>query len=223
MKRLAMAQQPPSPTTRATGDEDRVSLAPPASVAQSILDAAVDHLERAGVAGFRTEQVIRDAHASHGSLRYHFTNREGLIRAAEYERYLRLGMGERPELLEMMDQVATNDEFCLYIAAQLTRIATDPETIKMRHSRVAVHANALDRPQLLTSINWLQDGYFTTQTEVLERAQARGIINPDLDVYDYAAFFHGLALGRTFTEGTVDPDRWLAVAILAATAPLRLP
>ena len=132
-------------------------------------------------------------------------------------------MGERTELLEMMDQVATNDEFCGFIAAQLTRIATDPETIKMRHARVAVHANALDRPQLMASINWLQDGYFTTQTEVLERAQARGIINPDLDVYDYAAFLHGLALGRTFTEGTVEPDQWLAVAIPAATAPLRLP
>ncbi len=218
-----MDTKPPSPTTRAAVEEGRVPPAPPASVAQSILDAAIVHLEKFGVAGFRTERVVKDAHASHGSLRYHFTNREGLIRAAEYERYLRLGMGERTELLEMMDQVATNDEFCLYIAAQLTRIATDPETIKMRQARVAVHANALDRPQLMASINWLQDGYFTTQTEVLERAQARGIINPDLDVYDYAAFFHGLALGRTFTEGTVEPDEWLAVAIPAATAPLRLP
>ncbi len=208
--------------TSASDEEDQVSPAPPASVAQSILDAAIDHLEKFGVAGFRTEQVIKDANASHGSLRYHFTNREGLIRAAEYERYLRLGMSERTELLEVMDRVASNDEFCEFLVAQLTRIATEPETIKMRHSRVSVYANALDRPQLLASINWLQDGYFTTMTEVLERAQARGIINPNLDAYDYAAFFHGLALGRTFTEGTVNPDHWLAVAIPAALAPLRL-
>ncbi|CAB4896827.1 unannotated protein [freshwater metagenome] len=218
-----MVTKPPDPDVDLV-EGCQTASEPPPSVAQAILHSAVRHLDAHGVAGFRIERVLRDANASQGSLRYYFTNREGLIRAAEFERYLRLGMAERAELLELMDHVATNDEFCGFVAVQLTRIATDPAAIAMRRSRVSVYANALDRPELQAAINWLQDGYLALQTEFIERAQARGMINPDLNVYDYAAFFHGLALSRTFIEGTVDdPARWLAIAIPAATAPLRLP
>ena len=109
------------------------------------------------------------------------------------------------------------------MADQLTRIATDPTSQAARMARVRSAANSLDRPDLVDQFEARQHALLDVLAQVFERAKARGIINPDLDVYDYAAFFHGLALGRTFTEGTVDPDRWLAVAILAATAPLRLP
>ena len=124
----------------------------------------------------------------------------------------------------MVDQIATNEEFCEFIALQLTRIATDPDVAMTRKSRISVYANALERPELLASIMWLQDGYLTAQADVLKRAQDRGILNPELDPYDYAAFFHGLALGRTFNEFNVEePERWLAIAIPAALAPLRIP
>jgi hypothetical protein len=59
---------------------------------------------------------------------------------------------------------------------------------------------------------------------MFDDAQARGLIDPRLDTRAYAAWFHGMTLGRTVTEaGSVDSEAWLAVAIPAALAPLRPP
>ena len=218
----------PSPRDKAQNESPAagrpVSTATTVPTVQAILDAAIKNLDENGVAGFRISKVLEEAHASQGSLRHHFSDREGLIRAAEFERFFRLAISEPAEQLRIVDQIATNDEFCDFIALQLTRLATDPDTAITRKSRISVYANALERPELLASIMWLQDGYLTAQADVLKRGQERGIINPELNPYDYAAFFHGLALGRTFSEFNMDePERWLAIAIPAAIAPLRIP
>jgi AcrR family transcriptional regulator len=219
-----------TPSPRDTAQDESLNAGRPEPTAttvptvQAILDAAIKNLDEHGVAGFRISKVLEEAHASQGSLRHHFSDREGLIRAAEFERFFRLAISEPDEQLRIVDQIATNDEFCDFIALQLTRLATDPDIVRIRKSRISVYANALERAELLTSIMWLQDGYLAAQADVLKRAQERGIINPELDPYDYVAFFHGLALGRTFSEFNVDePERWLAIAIPAATAPLRIP
>jgi len=219
-----------TPSSRDTAPHDSPIVRRPVDPAQNIptvqaiLDAAINNLDEHGVAGFRINKVLEEAHASQGSLRHHFSDREGLIRAAEFERFFRLAIDEPAEQLRMVDQIATNEEFCEFIALQLTRIATDPDVAMTRKSRISVYANALERPELSASIMWLQDGYLTAQADALKRAQDRGILNPELDPYDYAAFFHGLALGRTFNEFNVEePERWLAIAIPAALAPLRIP
>ena len=63
---------------------------------------------------------------------------------------------------------------------------------------------------------------FLAIAPIFDRAKAKGIVNPSLDSYSYTAWFHGMTLGRSFTEETVaDADAWLAIAIPAALAPLR--
>jgi AcrR family transcriptional regulator len=216
---------PPGGTSLAARSASRrADPTQPTGTAQAILDAAIVELETSGVAGFRIERVLAEANSSKGSFRHHFGNREGLVQAAEYERYLMLATSEQSEILDLMDALDTNDAFCSFMAAQLVRIATSDAVAKIRQARVTVFANALGRPQLMDSITWLLDIFISTQAEAVGRAQARGIVNSELDVYDYLAFFHGLTLGRTFTEGIVDdPERWLAIAIPAALAPLRMP
>ena len=59
---------------------------------------------------------------------------------------------------------------------------------------------------------------------MFEDARSRGLIDPALDTRAYSAWFHGMTLGRTITEGgSVGNAAWLAVAIPAALAPLYPP
>ncbi len=192
------------------------------STAKAILDAAIDHIEQFGVEGMRIERVLADASSSTGSMRHHFGSRAGLVEAAQYEIYVRTLLAESTAHLDAGHAATTTEEFLDYIGAQLTRIASDPVARERRMTRLRVFANASTRPELMESVAWLQQQLIEVTAGVFRSAQSRGLINTSIDAYDYAAWFHGLTLSRTFTEATMpDADRWLAVAIPAAHALLR--
>ena len=192
------------------------------STAKAILDAAIDHIEQFGVEGMRIERVLADASSSTGSMRHHFGSRAGLVEAAQYEIYVRTLLAESTAHLDAGHAATTTEEFLDYIGAQLTRIASDPVARERRMTRLRVFANASTRPELMESVAWLQQQLIEVTAGVFRSAQSRGLINASIDAYDYAAWFHGLTLSRTFTEATMpDADRWLAVAIPAAHALLR--
>ena len=192
------------------------------STAQSILNSAIDHIERFGVDGMRIEKVLADANSSTGSMRHHFGSRAGLVEAAQYEIYVRTLLAESTVNLEAGLAATTTEEFLDYVSVQLTRIASDPVARERRMSRLRVFANASTRPELMESVAWLQQQLIEVTSGVFRSAQNRGLINASIDAYDFAAWFHGLTLSRTFTEATMpEADRWLAVAIPAAHALLR--
>jgi AcrR family transcriptional regulator len=192
------------------------------STAQSILNAAIDHIDRFGIDGMRIEKVLADAHSSTGSMRHHFGSRAGLVEAAQYEIYVRTLLAESTANLEAGLAATTTEEFLDYVSVQLTRIANDPVARERRMSRLRVFANASTRPELMESVAWLQQQLIEVTSGVFRSAQNRGLINASIDAYDFAAWFHGLTLSRTFTEATMpEADRWLAVAIPAAHALLR--
>jgi len=194
----------------------------PRNTAQSILDAAIDHIEQFGVEGMRIERVLADASSSTGSMRHHFGSRAGLVEAAQYEIYVRTMLAESTANLEAGLAATTTEEFFDYVSVQLTRIASDPVARERRMTRLRVFANASTRPELMESVAWLQQQLIEVTSGVFRSAQNRGLINASIDAYDFAAWFHGLTLSRTFTEATMpEADRWLAVAIPAAHALLR--
>jgi AcrR family transcriptional regulator len=190
----------------------------------AILEAAVTLLSERGPDGFTIDEVLILSDASASSLYHHFGNREGLLRAAERERYRSAYRGEDRRNLERGEGAQTSEEFFDYIAAQLRRIVTDPANVEVRRSRLQAATKALNAPDLAEEYWQTQEEMFDAIVVMLDDAQARGLINPDVDTRAYEAWFHGMTLGRTFTEGgSVDARSWLEVAIPAALAPLRPP
>jgi AcrR family transcriptional regulator len=190
----------------------------------AILEAAVALLDKRGPEGFTIDEVLIESKASASSLYHYFGNREGLLRAAQRERYRNAYRSEDRGNLRGGETAATADEFCDYIAAQLRRIATDPAVRQTRQTRLQAAAKALTAPDLADEYVRTQEEMLDVIVAMLDDAQARGLINPDLNTRAYQVWFHGMTLGRTFTEGgSVDAEAWLEVAIAAAVAPLRLP
>lgn len=195
--------------------------AAPNATRSAILAVAMELLDERGPDGFTIDDVLVRSDTSASSLYHHFGNRDGLVLAAEGERYRQTMMREDRGNLDGGFAARTTEELFDFVAAQLRRIATDPDNRQVRRDRFAVVGRALTSPRLAAGARSYQERMLDVIVEVFDDAQARGLIDQDLDTRAYCAWFHGMTLGRTATEGgTVDGEAWLRVAIPAALAPL---
>jgi len=192
--------------------------------AEAIVDAALSIVGAGPVADLTVEQVQLKAGTSSSSIYHYFGNRQGLLAAVEKERYRRLALAEDRGRLDGGAAAQTSDEFLQFIAAELVRIATDPDAVQVREQRLRMAAAALDDDDVFQQMSSIQSEMFRVIGELVAEGQRRGLVNPDIDPVAYCAWFHGMSLGRTITERTfTEVGAWLAVAIPAALAPLRLP
>ena len=191
---------------------------------RALLDIAVAMLDARGADGFTIEEVLVESGTSSSSLYHHFGSRHGLLIAAQEESYRRGARGEDRRNLDGGLRATTTEEFLDYVASQIKRIVTDQANRSVRRARLAAAALSLTSPELLGQTVAVQEQMLDAIALMFDDAQARGLIDPGLDTRAYAAWFHGMTLGRTITEaGSVDGGAWLAVAIPAALAPLRPP
>ena len=187
-----------------------------------LLNAAVRSLEINGWDGSQIVEILDEAHASRSSLYHFFGSREGLLAAATAERYRRLLLKENTAHVKTASDCQTTEEFFGFVAEQVIRIVTDPESIRARHARVAMGADALIHQELREEVAQKQQIFLDGIAEIVLTGQRKGIIRQDLDAMAYAAWMHGSLLGRTLTEAVFqDTARWLEVAIEAVLAPLR--
>jgi AcrR family transcriptional regulator len=192
--------------------------------AESIVDAALSIAGAGPVADLTMEQVQLESGASTSSMYHYFGNRQGLLAAVEKERYRRLALAEDRGRLEVGADSQSAEEFLQFIADELVRIATDPDAVEVREQRLRVASAALDDDDVFERMSIIQAEMFRVIGELVADGQRRGLVNPAIDPVAYCAWFHGMTLGRTVTERTfTNVDAWLAVAIPAALAPLRLP
>ena len=191
---------------------------------QAMLDAAVRMIEELGVDGFTVDEILVQSHTSSSSLYHHFGSRKALLVAAHDELYRRLARGEDLRNLDGGLDATSTEQFLDYIARQIERIVTDPANRTVRRSRLEAAGRSLASPELATRTIAVQERMVDAIAAMFDAAQARGLIHPELDTRAYAVWFHGMTLGRTVTEGgSVSNERWLAVAIPAALAPLYPP
>ena len=191
---------------------------------RALLDTAVAMLEERGAEGFTIDEVLIESGTSSSSLYHHFGSRHGLLIAAQDESYRRVARGENRRNLDGGLGATTTEEFLDYVANQLERIVTDPANRSVRRTRLAAAALSLASPELAAQTAVVQEKMLDAIAAMFDDAQARGLINPELDTRAYAAWFHGMTLGRTVAEAVpVTSEAWLAVAIPAALAPLRPP
>jgi AcrR family transcriptional regulator len=191
---------------------------------QALLDTAVAILDLRGPEGVTVDEILVESGTSSSSLYHHFGSRQGLLAAAQEESYRRQMRQEDRRNLQGGLGATTTEEFLAYVAHQLERIVTDPANRAARRSRLQTAARALSSPELAAHTSAVQESMLDAIAAMLEHAKARGLINPALDTRAYSAWFHGMTLGRTVTEGgPVDARAWLHVAIPAALAPLRPP
>ena len=195
------------------------------STASAILDCAVSIIEEQGESGVRISDITECTGVSISSIYHFFDDREGLIAAAQAQRYVRSLELQMEAHRAVFSGITSADELRT-LALGLSSLANNPERAKYRLERMNVIGSTLGRPVLAQKVAEIQDRFVIEFGEMIAAAQAKGWIRPDVDPLALAAFMVGTILGRTLIEigpSSVDPEEWTKVFLVAMTAVLEVP
>ena len=174
-----------------------------------ILDLAVAAIDEGGEAAIRVSQIVADAGVTQPVLYYYFGNRDGLVVAAQIERYTRQTKTDIAAIGRAVGKCTSRDE--LRQALLITWSRSLAQRSDSRWRRISVIGSAYARPQLAAAVAQAQDEIVKGLFEILEPCRQRGWLRDGIDLTSTIAWHHSLLISRvTIEQGTeeVDSTEW---------------
>jgi AcrR family transcriptional regulator len=184
------------------------------STKDALLRVAIEVINQGGESAIRLDSILAEVGVSPSSLYHHYGNLNGLIEAAQVERFQRSVFGNAVELRRRVEEVESAAGFVELVDATLDLYFGVDRAITRQH-RVNALGNAFGRTELLAAIAEAQKISLVIATEAVSIAQAKGFVNKDLDVAAFIAWFDAMAWGRVLIEITPDEDlgaKWNQIA-----------
>lgn len=165
-----------------------------------LLEAAIEVIEREGEAALRVDAVAEKAGVTKPSIYHFFHDRDGLIVAAQAERYYRsLFIGVRQLDLDALLGTASHDEYIEMLRATfLAAMSTDG--VEQRRVRAQALGSAVTRPALRAAILEVHREVVATLTRVLAHGQERGWLRSDFSPSALSSWWFGISAGRHLVE-----------------------
>jgi AcrR family transcriptional regulator len=178
-----------------------------------VILATVKRLEVGGEAAVNIKDLSAETGVSYGAIYHHFKDRDGLIRAAQFERLRQQPGGDIVALGAALDTQGDLVDFVLAIRAIAMSIA-DPQRAKVRLVRSSVISSSLNNPELRAALTELESGVMVELAALVAKAQELGIADPTLDPKAVAVYIEALSYGIVLMEFMEDPPTPDAVAEL---------
>lgn len=182
-----------------------------------LIDAAIRAIDQQGEAGLRIREVSEEVGVAYTSVYHFFGSRDGLVEAAQFERYRRDLAEPLDRFRSLVATTTTKEEFRHAIRTMLNWVFTQ-ERAPRRLDRISALGSALGRPDLAQRFATLHDEHITDLAEVMRQPQQQGWVRADLDLRMVAAWYMGLVLGRTVIEFGGERDEHAAWNDIAANA-----
>lgn len=185
-------------------------------VRAKLLDLAVAAIDDGGEASLRITTVISGAGVTPPALYYHFGSREGLVIAAQIERYTRQTRADIATIGEAVAACESADDLRATLVGIWRRSLA--ERAESRWRRTSVVGSAYARPELEEAVAEAQDWIVEALVEILEPCRERGWLRPGIDLTSTVAWHHSLLIGRVHIEHgvqQVDPEEWDRLTIEA--------
>jgi len=189
------------------------------SVRVRLLEAAISAIEESGEAGVRIDRICDDAHVAKASLYHSFGDRDGLVTAAQAERYRRAVRGQIDEYVLSIRQCHTREEFAQLLRDWVDGL-TDERGMARRRVRVDVLGSSVSRPSLRDQLAEVDQQVAREVAALLLIAHDRGWINMPFDLETAAMWWYGMLNGRYMLEHTADAARLAEWDRIATTAML---
>jgi len=163
-----------------------------------ILDLAIAAIDAGGEAAVRVNHIVEEAGVTPPVLYYHFGNRDGLVTAAQVERYSRQIREDIDAIGRRLSQCQSREE----LRASLVDIWKQALAGRgeSRWRRVSVVGSAFARPELEAEVLRAQDEIVEGLTGTLQVAQERGWLRAEIDLPSAVAWQHSILLSRVFVE-----------------------
>lgn len=182
-----------------------------------LLAAAIDVLESEGEVAVRIRDISARAGVSYASLYHFFQDREGLIEAAQAERFRRSLMETLPPLRVAIEACQSREELRAVIEIGVTGMWS-PARAGVRRARMEALAGATSRPRLAALLGEIQRNYNRAVGAALAGPRDRGWVRDDIDLEMFAAWALGVTSGRVFVEldeERSDAEAWNRIALEA--------
>lgn len=171
---------------------------------RAILDATIKVLETSGEAAVRLASIAEDAGVAIGLIGYHFGGREGLIEAAQAERYSERTVADLGAVEAGIAAAKDPDDFLGLLAAFTSQAVAQASLEGSRMRRVALLGSAFGRPELLAYYGEVQRDLTDQYERAARTAQDNGLLRSDLDPRAIAVFTQAYALGMVLAD--IDPN-----------------
>ena len=177
-----------------------------------ILDLAVAAIDAGGEASLRLDPILAAAGVTAPTLYHHFGSREGLVVAAQIERYTRQNKADIASLRRALSQIDSAEEF--RVALRATWNVMLGRRAENRWRKINIVGSAYGRPELEAAVAEAQDEIVAAFVELFEPARRKGWIRTDVDLVTTVAWQIALQTGRVFLEHGQrqgDPAVWDAL------------
>ena len=174
-----------------------------------ILDLAIAAIDAGGEAAVRVNHIVEEAGVTPPVLYYHFGNRDGLVIAAQIERYSRQIRQDIDAIGQRVSQCQSREELQTTLVDIWEKTLVGREESRWR--RVSVVGSAFARPELETEVLRAQDEIVAGLVAVLQPCNERGWLREGIDLPSAVAWQHGLLLSRVFIERGAqqgETDEW---------------
>lgn len=187
------------------------------SSGERMIEAAIAIIEIDGEAGVRVDRIAETAGIAKPSLYHFFKNRDGLIIAAQAERYRRSLQFSLVALNETVRACRSQDEFKMLIRNQIRSFALE-EGKRRRRVRIQVLGSAASRPTLRAEIQVAENRSISDFEKVFGVARDRGWITSRFDLETIARWWFGVILGRHLIDDHPDEEiseQWTDITLEA--------
>lgn len=182
---------------------------------ERILEAAIAAIESGGEAGLRLDAIAAEAGITKPSIYYFFGSRDGLVAAAQAERYRRFMLTGLVEAIELTRAATSRDEFEALLPAYVD-VVMGPDGALRRAQRIQVLGSAVSRPALTREVAAATQRAVELTTELVSIPVERGWAKPVVDRDAIALWWLSNTLGRHLFDLVADErlhEQWRAITL----------
>lgn len=186
----------------------------PAPSVIRILERAIEVIEANGEVAIRTNIIANECGVTPPILYRAFGSREGLVIAAQAERFHRSNVGARNNFSRMITGATDRDDLFSRFTGFLEFLFNDSREY-LRGLRAEVVGSAVSRPALRAIINALDDETIADYADQLQRPLELGWIEPKGGLVNISRIAGGIVAARLVIENRLAPDvvaEWDALA-----------
>lgn len=175
------------------------------SSAERILERAIEVIEQSGEAAIRTNPIAFDCGVTPPILYRAFGSREGLVIAAQAERYRRSTAESAEYLYQYIASATSRESLRENISRSLDFIFGDSRSAN-RRLRAEVIGSAVSRPKLREEITRIDREYAIEIAHAYQPAVEKGWIPSDKNLEVIAIWAQGVVNMRMMVDDSSDPE-----------------
>jgi len=187
-----------------------------------LLEAAIRAIEAGGERSVNVRRVADACGVTTPIVYKAYGSREGLVVAAQAERFRR-SIADNVALFSQAIDAAGTVEQLRAVMVRLVAAASDPSRIGARQVQYEVLGAAVHREDLRRAVDEALRSLIEQATAALGRARQRGLVRTDVALPELVWWFIGQIQGRRVVEqsaAVVDHEAWVRIATEALLAVL---